>query len=49
MALLADKALSFGDRDALKADLLEGLFHLIKLELLVDRFDLFHSRYYLTV
>jgi hypothetical protein len=43
MALLAAKALGFGDSDALQAHLLQGLFHFIKLEWLDDGFDLLHG------
>src|SRR5262245_25937006 len=42
VALLAAEALGLGHGDALKADFLQRLFHLIKLEGLDDRFDLFH-------
>src|SRR5262245_17423240 len=42
VALLAAEALGLGHGDALEADFLQRLFHLIKLEGLDDRFDLFH-------
>ena len=42
MAFLAAEALGLGHRDALKADFLQGFLHLIELEWLDDRFDLFH-------
>ena len=45
MALLAAEALGLGDGDALQADLLEGLLHLVELERLDDRFDLFHVNF----
>src|SRR5712692_10432002 len=43
MALMATEALGFGHRDALQADLLQRLLHLIEFEWLDDRFDFFHS------
>ena len=43
MALLAAKALGFGDGDALDADFLQRLFHFIELERLDDGFDFFHA------
>ena len=45
MALLAAEAFGFGDRDALQADLLKRLLHLVELERLDDRFDLFHPEW----
>src|SRR5262245_65812499 len=42
VALLAAEALGLGHGDALEADFLQRLLHLIKLEGLDDRFDLFH-------
>src|ERR1700720_3833450 len=42
MALLPAKALGFGHRDALDADLVKRLLHLVELERLDNRFDLFH-------
>ncbi len=43
VALLAPKALGLGHRNAQKADFLQRLLHLIKLERLDDRFDFFHG------
>jgi hypothetical protein len=42
MALLAAETFGLGDGDALESDLLERFLHLIQLERLDDRFDLFH-------
>ena len=42
MALLAAEALGLGHGDALQADLLQRLLHLVELERLDDRFDLLH-------
>ncbi len=42
MALLPAEAFGFEHRDALQADLVEGVLHLIQLEGLDDRFDLLH-------
>jgi hypothetical protein len=44
VALLAPEPLCLCDGDALDADFLQGVFHLIELERLDDRFDLFHAR-----
>ena len=41
---LASKALRLGDGDTLQADFLQRLLHLIELEGLDDRFDLFHEK-----
>ena len=43
MALLPAEPLGFDHGDALKADLLKGLLHLVQLEWLDDRFDLLHA------
>ena len=43
VALLAAEALRLDHRDALKADLLERLLHLVELERLDDGFDLLHG------
>jgi hypothetical protein len=40
--LLASESFGLGDCDALKSNLLQGLFNFIKLERLDDRLDLFH-------
>ena len=42
MALLPAEALGLDDGDALQADLLKRLLHLVELERLDDRFDLLH-------
>src|SRR6516162_2628262 len=42
MSLLATEPLGLGDGDALDADLVERLLHLVELEGLDDRLDLFH-------
>ena len=42
MALLASEALGLGDGDALQAHFLQRFLHLVQLERLDDRFDLFH-------
>ena len=42
MALLAAEALRLGHRDALQPGLLKRFLHLVELERLDDRFDLFH-------
>src|SRR5690606_6867491 len=42
MALLTAEALGFGHGDALKADFLQRLLHLVELERLDDGFDLLH-------
>jgi hypothetical protein len=42
VALLAAEALGLGHGDALQADLLQRFLHLVELERLDDRFDLFH-------
>src|SRR3546814_16644744 len=42
VALLAAEALGLGQRDALDADLVQRFLHLVQLERLDDRFDLFH-------
>src|SRR5207245_8826091 len=42
MAFLTAEALGLGDRDALDADLVKRLLHLVELERLDDRFDLLH-------
>src|SRR5437764_5056524 len=42
MSLLAAEAFGLGHRDALQADLLQGLFHLVEFERLDDRLDLLH-------
>src|SRR6516162_7624232 len=42
MALLAAETLGLGDGDALNADLVKRLLHLVELEGLDDRLDLFH-------
>src|SRR5262249_1892263 len=42
MTLLPAKTLGFGHRDALQADLLQSLLHLVEFEWLDDRLDLFH-------
>jgi len=42
VTLLATETLRLGDGDALQADFLQRLFHLIELERLNDRFDLLH-------
>ena len=43
MALLAPKALRLDHRDALDADLVQRILHLVELEGLDNRFDLFHG------
>ncbi len=43
VALLAPKALGLGHRNPQKANFLQRLLHLIKLERLDDRFDFFHG------
>jgi len=43
MALLPAEALGLGDGDAGNADFVQRLLHLVQLEGLDDRFDLFHS------
>src|SRR5690606_89762 len=43
MALLATEALGLGHGDALQSDLLKRFLHLVELERLNDRLDLFHS------
>ena len=43
MALLAAKALDLDHGQALNADLLQRLFHLVQLERLDDGLDLFHG------
>ena len=45
VALLAAEALGLGHGDALQADLLQRFLHLVELERLDDRFDLFHSKF----
>jgi hypothetical protein len=42
--LLASKTFRLGDGDALQANFLKGFLHLIELERLDDRFDLFHEK-----
>ncbi len=42
MALLAAEALGLGHRDALQADLLQRLLHLVEFERLDDGLDLLH-------
>src|SRR5579872_1726736 len=42
VTLLAAEAFRLGHGDTLDASLLEGLFHLVELERLYDRFNLFH-------
>ena len=42
MALLPPEALGLGDGDAGYADFMQRFLHLIELEGLDDRFDLFH-------
>ncbi|MNR67666.1 hypothetical protein D3C85_1917890 [compost metagenome] len=44
MTLLATEALRFRDGDTLQADFLKGFLHLVQLERLNDRFDLFHEK-----
>jgi hypothetical protein len=44
MALLATEALRFRDSDTLQTDFLKGFLHLVQLERLNDRFDLFHEK-----
>src|SRR5690606_9252567 len=43
MSLLTPEALGLGDGDALEPDFLKGLLHLVELERLDDRLDLFHA------
>ena len=43
VALLPAEALGLGDRDALDADLVKRILHVVELERLDDRFDLFHD------
>ena len=45
VALLAAETLGLGDRDALQADFLQRFLHLVELERLDDRFDLFHPEW----
>src|SRR5262249_13983545 len=47
VALLPTKSLGFYNRDALQADLLQGLLHLVELEGLDDGLDLLHARLHL--
>ena len=42
MALLPAEALGLGHRDAGNANFVQRFFHLVELERLDDRFDLFH-------
>src|SRR6185295_889058 len=42
VALLTPEALGLGDGDALQADFLQRLLHLVELERFDDRLDLFH-------
>ena len=43
MALLAAEALDLGDGDPADPDLVERVLHVVELERLDDRFDLFHA------
>src|SRR6266550_7588920 len=43
MTLLAAEAFGFGHGNALQADLLQGLFHLVELERFDHRLDLLHA------
>ena len=43
VAFLAAEALGLGHGDALDADFLQRLFHLVEFERLDDRFDFFHA------
>jgi hypothetical protein len=43
VTFLPSETLHFGDRQAAYADFRQGLAHLVELERLDDRFDLFHS------